>query len=306
MINSLQDLRLIFNDTFLNDRHCIELPILETEETAFAREIQVHEIETSWNLAHKLLDQTGRYPIVSTCWQFENSFTTRVHNEDFFSRFYFQEMDQEADLSPRSLIQASESVNVECFLDLLKNKQVEYDRWEDIIQTEIQQTAFEYGSVPSLAEITDLLLESGSVSNRLELNRWLWSWESAHYAPRPLEGERFEWFEPDNAVLLLLPTASSWETLAYLHWYGAYEGAKYYIALGKSWEQRFGATLVAHYGTILQCIVSRPPQTPEIALALAVEQDLVAPCTLALPGLSLRHYAQGLLNNDRWFLHERP
>lgn len=50
--------------------------------------------------------------------------------------------------------------------------------------------------------------------------------------------------------------------MAYLRWYGTSDyGAEHYIALGRSWERRFGAELVAHYGTMLQRLVSRPPET---------------------------------------------
>jgi hypothetical protein len=105
---------------------------------------------------------------------------------------------------------------------------------------------------------------------------------------------------------LFLPCSNGWDALAYIHWYGSYDGSENYIALGRSWEERFGAELVAHHGTMLQCLVSRPPQTIEEAWPLACEHDLVAECTLALSGISLRDYTRALVGWDRWFLHERP
>jgi hypothetical protein len=39
---------------------------------------------------------------------------------------------------------------------------------------------------------------------------------------------------------------------------------------------------------------------------LAYEHERVAPCTLMLPGIPLRHYAEGLIGHRTWFLHERP
>jgi hypothetical protein len=92
-----------------------------------------------------------------------------------------------------------------------------------------------------------------------------------------------------------------------MHWYGTSDfGAEHYVALGRQWETRHGARLVAHYGTMIQCLVERPPASPIEAWSLACEHDLAAPCTLALPGIPLRDYARALAGWDRWFLHERP
>jgi hypothetical protein len=57
---------------------------------------------------------------------------------------------------------------------------------------------------------------------------------------------------------------------------------------------------------MLQCLVSRPPQTVQDAWTVAREHDLAGECTLALPGIRLRDYARALIGWDRWFLHERP
>jgi hypothetical protein len=57
---------------------------------------------------------------------------------------------------------------------------------------------------------------------------------------------------------------------------------------------------------MLECFVSRPPVDVQEAWELAQQHDLAASSTLALSGTALRHYATGLLNFDRWFLHERP
>lgn len=57
---------------------------------------------------------------------------------------------------------------------------------------------------------------------------------------------------------------------------------------------------------MLQFVVARRPATAEEALELAWQQYLVAPCTMLLPGVSVRDHARALLHIDRWFLHERP
>ena len=78
------------------------------------------------------------------------------------------------------------------------------------------------------------------------------------------------------------------------------------IALLRSWRERFGAELVAHWGNMLQLVVEHPPTDADTAWELAWEQTLVAPCTIWLPGTPLREYARSLIGANRWFLHERP
>lgn len=77
-------------------------------------------------------------------------------------------------------------------------------------------------------------------------------------------------------------------------------------AVLRSWGKRFGAEIVAAWGTMLQFVVARPPVTLDEALDLAFEHDRVAPSTLPLPGVAIRDHARALLHRDTWFLHDRP
>ncbi len=119
-----------------------------------------------------------------------------------------------------------------------------------------------------------------------------------------------DWFEPTNQLvsLLLLPDPSPENALAYLHWFAASHSLPSHvlIAVLRRWHETFGAELVAHWGTMLQLVVSRRPASAGEALALARQQELVAPCTTTLPGASTEEHAATLLSSDRWFLHERP
>jgi hypothetical protein len=83
----------------------------------------------------------------------------------------------------------------------------------------------------------------------------------------PDAGGYLKWFEPDNCSLLLLPTASSEEVLAYVSFYGGEGpgGHERLIALLRSWRERYGAEMVACWGTMLQLQVNAPPQTLEDA-----------------------------------------
>lgn len=123
-------------------------------------------------------------------------------------------------------------------------------------------------------------------------------------------GEELDWYVPTQeqaTALVLLPTPRAWESLAYQAWYPM-EGipAVQLLALLRSWEHRFGAELVANWGTMLQLVVARPPQTLDEATALAFEHLAVAPCTTVLPGSHTAAYARALVGRGTWFLHERP
>lgn len=121
--------------------------------------------------------------------------------------------------------------------------------------------------------------------------------------------EHLQWFVPSSmpVALLFLPSAEGPDALAYLHWYAAirHDSASF-VAILRRWRQQWGAELVAHYGTILQFVVERPPQDLQSAHKLAEEQVIVAPCTTGLQGVDLSSHATALLNRRTWFLHERP
>lgn len=112
-----------------------------------------------------------------------------------------------------------------------------------------------------------------------------------------------------TAWLLFLPFGSGAETLAVLAFWGQElpgSTPERLVAILEYWNRLYAAELVANWGTMLQFVVSRPPHTLKDSWTLAVEQELIAPATLVLPGVSLRNHARVLIDRDRWFLHERP
>lgn len=308
MIASLHELRTLLSDTPLSGRQMLELLVLDTPERAFAIEIRSGEVEESWRIARGLLSQTGRWPVVVACWSgFGGSWSDTVKGEDLFSRFYFEEAKNAGDVSPRSLLAAAQRVDVQDFLARMADKQREYTSIETNLEYEIDSTAQRCGSSPDRDEVERATLDGRALETSYDLDRWLLHWEVAHgFAPEPISGHQ-NWFDHDPIALLFLPTPNSWDALAYLHFFAASpEGSEHYIGLGRSWEERFGAELVAHYGTMLQCITKKRPRDLDEAWTLAREHDLAAPCTLALPGIPVREHARYLLSHDRWFLHERP
>lgn len=147
----------------------------------------------------------------------------------------------------------------------------------------------------------------------IDLERWLLDWEEAHATtPGPEMAEHNDWFEPDEgeAHLLFLPTSSSAESLAYLEFWAedgvAGASTARLVAILRSWNERFGAELIAHWGTMLQFNVANPPDTLDAAWEIATEIDLIAPSTNELPGIVVRDAARTLWRRRTWFLHERP
>lgn len=123
------------------------------------------------------------------------------------------------------------------------------------------------------------------------------------------DGEHLKWFTPPGLplALLFLPTASGSDALAYVHYYGATaRDSANFVAILRRWRAHWGAELVAHYGTVLQFVVERPPRSFQAAYSLAREQIVVAPCTTALQGISVKAHAAALVGRATWFLHERP
>ena len=119
------------------------------------------------------------------------------------------------------------------------------------------------------------------------------------------------WFEPmgdQDTAIVFLPAARSAATVAYEPWYAEHPGmpAAALVALLERWNTVYGAEVMAHWGTMLQLRVERPPHDIVQARALAREQLLVAPCTALLPGTHPEVHAEALLHAKAWFLHERP
>ena len=307
MIRTLKELQGIFGNTALKECQSAKVPVLDSGEIALALEIPPQAIEGAWRIARSQLSTTGRWPVVTTLWSGrKGTLEQRLEQEDLFSRFAFEATPNVADVSPRALIAASQQVDVRQFLLQMRANSESEEVIEDLLEPEVEATRAACPKAPTLRDIKQARIDGGPIRTRYQLDRWLLEWELSHHCPTDPALGRQAWYHPDNAILLFLPTHSSWESLAYLSYFGAHAGAEKYIALGKSWEQRFGAELLAHYGTMLQCLVRRPPQDLRIAWALSMEHDLFAPSTLALPGISLRQHAAGLVNSSHWFLHERP
>ncbi|MET7471345.1 DUF4253 domain-containing protein [Micromonospora sp. NPDC005222] len=150
-----------------------------------------------------------------------------------------------------------------------------------------------------------------------------WTWEQLLAEPASLEQTRpraaryvgtRHWFTPpEGAQVVLLPTPIQWLAPAWLNYFGATEkgaraelgddpGRNGLAAAIRQWEQRWGAELVASWGTMLQFVVARRPALSEEAWQLAL-QLLAVGGSLQSPPWEL---ALALTRSDAWFLHDRP
>lgn len=118
-----------------------------------------------------------------------------------------------------------------------------------------------------------------------------------------LQGTR-TWHPMPEFSLVLLPTPKGYLSPAWLDFHGAptREHGAALAGAEQEWEVRWGAELVASWGTMLQFIVTRPPQDPRDAWAVAGQLKAV--------GGSLQMFqhelALALPGSDAWFIHDRP
>lgn len=279
----------------------MELAVPGSGEQAWICRVPVEQRKQLWLAARALVARTGRWPLVTTFWgDHDDPPDAGRIAEDIFMRFPYESGPARDDLSPTALIADSHAAKLEMFLAELGEGGYSPDR-----QALLQQ--WQYECQAQGLKVDDLDRAFTACGNdRVRFERWLAEQEAVQGQSDPARG-RDRPFEPDTAWLLLLPTPHSEDALAYAHWFGMERGpAEGFIALLRQWRQRYGAELFAHYGTMLEFVVSRPPEDLDAALQLAVEHECVAPCTLALPGTALRHYAVGLIGHETWFLHERP
>ncbi|BFM39580.1 DUF4253 domain-containing protein [Synechocystis sp. LKSZ1] len=279
------------------------LSIPASDHVALILEVDPPQALEVWQRLYAGVEQTQYYPVITESWG----------EEDFFSRFYYQEEKSQgrlADVSPRAIIAQADGQSRESYLR--ERRQAETEYLETSVADALELTRRRYGQSPDPSEVT-ALIDQGQIQSRVDLEQWLWQWEQDAFevsrvmAPDYLD--YLDWFSSSSPLtpVLLLPTPNSWDTLAYLHWYGACTcGTSMAIRFLEHWYRQYGAELVCHYGTMLQFRVKRRPQSPTAAFQLAWEQEALAPCTTLLPGVSLRDHARALMTVDHWFLHERP
>ncbi len=292
----------LLQNTRFADAKLLELPILETAEKAFSFPISVSDIESTWQEVDALVKAKSMRAIVSTHWFSDEVFDPQQLADEVFSRFYFEEAPAAAEILPRQILQRSQIVDFGYFLDRQLTQQEFYASIDEVIENQLfdSKTFANY-------DFDKEELKQQNFKHPYDIDRFLLEKELSLQGLGDPKLAQIPLYEPDNAFILILPILSTWEALAYVNWYGTSDfGSEYYIALGKHWEKQYGAELYCHYGTMLQCLVDNPPTDIDAAWQLSRQHDMIAPCTLAPSGVPVRYYANALLNNRYWFLHDRP
>jgi hypothetical protein len=213
--------------------------------------------------------------------------------------------------SPQAILQASTDLDVDkLFANFREDDSISI---EEYLELSLDDTESRFGKSPDILGNPALFLKNNSLATFEDVERWLFEWEQANCLnPLTLSEtglSHISWYEPvyEKQALLLMPSPNSWDVPAYINWYSSYLcNSQFIVALLREWHTKYGAELVAHFGTMLQLNVMRQPQTAEDAFHLAWQQHMIAPCTTILPGVSPRDHARALLKTKQWFLHQRP
>lgn len=253
---------------------------------------------SDWILAGRL---PGESPVAVTCWGSSGDWKTAMSEEQLLMRAPFEGQ------HPAQVLHAAEQLDASRVVaDLLElERELEPTLDEEELAYTLEECTTLLGDAPSIKSLRTSVQHSAlppSIAAQHAL---------VQYAQRlgtPKYSGNLEWFEPlgQPCAILLLKADQSVDALAHVHWFGAHESTASTLAVMRRWEDRFDAKLVAHWGTMLQFIVGRPPQTIPEAWDLALEQVLLAPCTTQLSGVGLWRHAFDLLGRKTWFLHERP
>lgn len=287
-------------DTMLGGRGVRRLAI-PNGEVALAVDIEGSETLEAWRAGRQVVDQTGRWPVAVAAWDYG-----RAVDESVFAGWYLPPGTPPPD--PRELAARARSLSHDDALAFFPGNDAYWDEdWEPQVRWQLDQTRYHFGEAPPLEEVfaLDLRPRMG------ELEAWLMEWEEARRpTTQPVDGGHLGWFDPspDHCALIFLPTNVSDDAVTYVPFYGAEtpDTAAALAAVLRSWRERYGAELVASWGTMLQFVVARPPNTLSDAFALALEQEHVALPTLGLAGVTVRNHARALLERSTWFLHDRP
>lgn len=320
MIQTTAELSEILQQTELENSKIASLPIPESTQIAFAIEIPKSSKLDCWRLLRSLIDKTQMYPVLTTCFHLETgNWQEDTLKENYFHRsksFFYDEKGRALAIntSPQFIIDTAKSLNGQTLIKSMMEEGDAEDNsywWDnDLYLLDLKRTQNNYGISPKLEQVK-AVLNSEKIVTEIDFERWLLDWESDNVLPELLLTPQHlgyqDWYDTGSnstGALLLLPTASGWETLAYIGFYDILSA--YDVFFLKHWHDHYGAELVAHYGTMLQFYVNKKPKTLMEAFDLASEHYLFASDTLILPGVSIREHAIALLNLDRWFLRRQP
>ncbi|MDX1977803.1 MAG: DUF4253 domain-containing protein [Pseudanabaenaceae cyanobacterium bins.68] len=271
------------------------LPVPTTDQVAIALEVNLDNYLAAWHWWRERL--THAYPLVIATWGYDSSWEAAIQDSALMSRWECEPVEQMLQI-------AAQTTQTDLDQYLLEQIQLlNYAEYvPNLVKNELEKTRTNFGMAPDLP--------SGMAGDFLGLEQYLFEWETQHLASYKISIEEQTahqtWYLPINQpmALLILPISQGWQSLAYVPWFGNNLKA---MPLIQQWQSKFGAELVCHYGTMLQFLVKGKAENLQANLfEIAWQQLAIAPCTAALPGISIRDHAHALRHLDRWFLHERP
>jgi hypothetical protein len=305
VIGDPNELTKALEGTVLGGRPVEVFDIPQHDMAAFAVAIAPDEVVAGWTAARGLLEVSGRWPVATASWNLGP-----VDPEELFNRVPY-EASSRHDAAPLAVLARAEAIDPAEHIAERVAVLREDEPIDDWIDHEVGETYAKFGVAPSVEQVQHAVADEG-LQGRIDLDRWLFSWELANVEePTSLQPPDLwyqEWYQPSGqqSAIVFLPTPHPWETLGFMSWWASElaGGNEPLVAVLQDWYERFGAELVAHWGTMLQIVTSRRPSDPEAAWYLALEHELIAPYTLHQ--FPVREHARTLLQVDRWLLHERP
>jgi len=294
--------------------YVIELP--RSGERVLSVPVRPACLLEEWSAARELVPRTGRWPVAATSW---GGGPLPPTLETFW-------IDPRGERPPPPEIRAAaREIPESRAIDEIWDEQPTFD-WLSTswLEWELRDTRARCGSAPDLESVTEALNDRGRERHRWshadgrptinDLEWLLFQWEEQRApASAPQRADADDWFVPgDGEVthLLFLPTPRGPDSIAYLDFDAVQGGvagvtAPRLIAVMSDWERRYGAELVANWGTMLQFVVRRPPDALADAWELAVDLDLIGPSDNGY-ARHVRDLARFLWRRPTWFVHCRP
>jgi hypothetical protein len=287
--------------------------------TALLAEIKPIEFVSAWKRARGLVEETGRWPVVTWASRWED-----LVGDELFDRMPFVYSDRanglNNDQSVAALIARAERLDLAAVLTDLESSPSSWHRkrLNETVDEALAKLQLRWGTLPNESDVRRAA--KSAAHPVLGIERYLLEWELTQgSAPsKPESGmsavEQLEWtkgyFKPlppdEPAALILLPTTRPWEIFAYLEGLWNHPSDRL-VAAARRWHERFEAECMAilpGYATEFQ--VQRPPTDIWRAWELAREHYLLAYDTFIVPGIETRDYARALTESPYWMLLSTP
>lgn len=259
-----------------------------------------------WSQLRSQFDLSGYWPLVVSYIGAHGPWKEVVlaESEQLFSRFFFEEevsakLPGMRSVDPKDIVAAAEICEplreiAKYQAGLVYGTAAENAGW---ICDAFGRT---FGAAPEPQQLLRRLPEK-SRSPWVDLQRLAFDWLQSEGPGLSKTHEPF-WYEPkDTLAILLLPVSSPPDALAYVHWWGCHTiGTPSVIRLLRDWQQRYGAELMCHYGTVLQLNVSTPLSCASDAYEVASQLE-----PLCMQN-DFAQSASGLLGATHWHMHNRP